>query len=60
MTWAIFFGGLASIAAILGSAVYLVKLVNQKLSKTPDQINQDIDQQEQQNKQDAESSGRPL
>jgi len=54
---------LTSIAAIAGALTAVIGIVNTILKAfrtAPAQTDQEIDQQEQQNKQDAENTGRPV
>jgi hypothetical protein len=51
---------IGSIATIVGGLIYLVKFTDYKFTKTPDEKNQDIDQQEQENRHKAEETGRPV
>jgi hypothetical protein len=53
------FAALGSIAAIIGGITYVIKLANQKLSKTPDQVNQEIDQQVANDQAKEQETGRP-
>ena len=53
-------GALASISAIVGGLVYVFKYSSWALTKTPAQAEQDIEKQEQENKHEAEETGRPI
>lgn len=53
------FVALGSISGILTAFYGIFKLVAWSLTKTPDQINQDIDAQELLNKEKAKETGRP-
>jgi hypothetical protein len=53
-------GILASAAAIVGGLVWMMKKFGYYFDKTQDQTDQEIEQQNQKDKQQAEESGRPV